>query len=148
MRRKAAKKTKVLFVCIGNSCRSQMAEVLARHLASDVIEASSAGTAALGSIAKQTSVVLAERGVRMDGQYSKQLQAEDCAAADLIINMTGMPVKTLFAADQAKVEDWDVEDPYWGDLEVNRKIRDEIEKRVVELAKRLRQNHPAPRKAE
>src|SRR5947209_8391670 len=96
MPRKAPKKTKVLFVCIGNSCRSPMAEALARHLAADVIEASSAGTAALGMIAKLTSVALAERGVRIDGQYSKQLQAQDCAAANLIINMTGMPGKTLF----------------------------------------------------
>ncbi len=148
MRRNAPKKTKVLFVCIGNSCRSPMAEALARHLAADVIEASSAGTAALGMIAKLASVALAERGVRMDGQYSKQLQAEDCAAANLIINMTGTRGKTLFHAGQVKVEDWDVEDPYGSDLEVYRRIRDDIEERVAKLAKRLRQNHPAPPKAE
>jgi len=148
MPRKAPKNTKVLFVCIGNSCRSPMAEALARHLAADVIEASSAGTAALGMIAKLTSVALAERGVHIDGQYSKQLQAQDCTAADLIINMTGMPGKTLFDADQMKVEDWDVEDPYGSDLEVYRRIRDDIEERVGKLAKRLRQNHPAPRNAE
>src|SRR5207245_11686596 len=122
MRRKAPKKTKVLFVCIGNSCRSPMAEALARHLAADVIEASSAGTAALGMIAKLTAAALAERGVRIDGQYSKQLQAQDCAAADLIINMTGMPGKTPFDADQMKDADWDVEDPNGSDLGVNQGI--------------------------
>src|SRR5467141_4137295 len=148
MPRKEPKKTGILFVCLGNCCRSPMAEALARHLAADVIEASSAGTAALGMIAKLTSVALAERGVRIDGQYSKQLQAQDCAAADLIINMTGMPGKTLFDADQMKVEDWDVEDPYGSDLEAYRQTRDDIEERVGNLSNRLRQNHPVPRKAE
>src|SRR5207245_672292 len=99
MPRKAPKKTEVLFVCIGNSCRSPMAEALARHLAADVIEASSAGTAALGMIAKLTSVALAERGVRIDGQYSKQLQAKDGSAADLLINTTGIHGKPLFYDD-------------------------------------------------
>ena len=62
--------------------------------------------------------------------------------------MTGMPGKTLFDADHTKVEDWDVEDPYGSDLEAYRQTRYDIEERVGKLAKRLRQNHPAPRKAE
>jgi len=138
-RKRKPRKTKVLFVCIGNSCRSQMAEAWARHLAPDVIEASSAGTAALGEISKMTSQVLAEYGVAMDGQFSKQLREADCAAAERIINITGAPGRTLFSAHAAKAEDWDVPDPYFGGVEMNRQICEDIERRVTELAARLRQ---------
>lgn len=141
---KKPRRTKVLFVCIGNSARSPMAEALARHLASDVIEASSAGTAALGTIAEQTGAVLRERGVRMDGQYSKQLRAEDCQAVDLIINISGQPLAAEFAADPAKVEDWIVRDPFFGGFEMHRQICDDIERRVTQLAERLRGDQARP----
>jgi len=52
-------RTKVLFLCIGNACRSQMAEAIARHLAADVIEGSSAGLAPFGDIPVTTIAVLA-----------------------------------------------------------------------------------------
>jgi len=126
-------------VCIGNSCRSQIAEALVRHMAADVIEPSSAGTAALGSIASSTVQVLAERGIRVDGQYSKQLRAEDGQAADLIINMTGQPGTLLFPEEAAKVEDWKVPDPYWADLELQRQVRENIAARIAQVAERLRQ---------
>ena len=135
------KPTKVLFVCVGNSCRSQMAEALARHWASDVIEASSAGIAALGEIAPATLAVLAERGVRADGQYSKPLTPDDCEAADLIVNMTGRPAGTVIPNPAAKkLVDWDVTDPYGASLELYRRICDEIDDRVAQLADRLREN--------
>ncbi len=143
---KTRRKTKVLFVCIGNSCRSQMAEALARHSASDVIEASSAGTAAFGEIAEQTGKVLQERGVPMDGQYSKQLREEDCRAADLIINMSGKPGATIFPAEPAKVEDWNVRDPYFADFQMNRQICDDIEGRLAGLADRLRRHAKGQKK--
>lgn len=132
------KPAKVLFVCIGNSCRSQMAEALARHSASDVIEPCSAGIAPLGEIARLTKAVLKERGVPIEGQYSKGLLDEELEAADLIINMTGRPGQDLFPADQKKVEDWDVSDPYGEDIEIHRRICDEIEARLLDLASRLR----------
>ncbi len=137
--KKAAKKTKVLFVCIGNSCRSQMAEAWARHLASNLMEASSAGLAPLGEIASLTKAVLAERGVPIDGQYSKGLTQQARVEADLIINITGLPGKSVFLGSKARVEDWRVADPYGEDLERYRHIRDDIEERVADLAKRLRQ---------
>ncbi len=137
---------KVIFVCLGNSCRSQMAEALARHLAGDVIEAASAGLTPLGEIAEPVSIVLAERGVHMDGQYSKGLRKEQRAAAELIVNMSGRPSKILFAAERGKVEDWDVSDPYGSDLEMFRQVRDEIEARVADLAERLRRQPAGARK--
>ncbi len=145
-RTRKPKKSKVLFVCIGNSCRSPIAEALARHLATDVIEASSAGTAALGTIAEQTTKVLAQRGVRMDGQSSRQLRPEHCRAADLVINMSGRPLAAEFGAEAAKVEDWNVRDPYFADVETYNAICDDIERRVTKLAERLRRGQAPSRK--
>lgn len=141
---KATKKTKVLFVCIGNSCRSQMAEAWARHLASDVIEPSSAGLAPLGEIAALTQSALEERGVKVDGQYSKRLTQSAREEAELIVNLSGLPGKSVFVGTKARVEDWRVDDPYGEDLEMYRHIRDEIEERVVHLAERLRAEQGEP----
>ena len=124
-----------------------MAEAWARHLASDVIEPSSAGTSALGEVARATSQVLAERGIAIDGQFSKQLQERDCAEAELIINITGAQGSKIFAAHADKVEDWNVPDPYFGGLEMNRLICEAVERRVTDLAERLR-NKMAKSKAQ
>lgn len=132
-----SQKTKVLFVCIGNACRSPMAEALARHLAADVIEASSAGIAPLGFISPQSIEVLNEKGISMDGQGSKQLTDEMQGAADLIINMTRLARGANFR--RRGVEDWPVKDPFGEVLEAYREVRDEIERRVIVLAERLRQ---------
>jgi arsenate reductase len=130
---------KVLFVCLGNSCRSQMAEALARHTAADVMVAESAGTMALGVIADLTREVLQARGILMDGQFSKQLQAEQKQWADVIVNMTGRPAREVFPDVSKKVEDWDVTDPYGRELAMFETTYDEIESRVGDLARRLRQ---------
>jgi len=127
----------VLFVCVGNSCRSPIAEALARHTASDVITASSAGISPLGRIQESTRRVLLERGIRADGQFSKSLHDDTLfEPADLIINMSGIPGQSLFAG--RNFEDWDVEDPYGEDMETYRRICDDIEARVADLAVRLR----------
>jgi arsenate reductase len=127
----------VLFVCIGNSCRSPIAEAVARHTASDVIAASSAGVSPLGRIQESTRRVLLERGIHVDGQFSKGLHDDTLfQPADLIINMSGIPGSSLFPA--GKFEDWDVEDPYGEDMETYRRICDDIEARVADLAARLR----------
>ena len=133
-----ARRCKVLFVCIGNACRSQMAEAIARHSASDVIEPSSAGLVPFGEIPATTRVVLDERGISADGQASKPLRDKDLSAMDLVINMTGRPGTAVFSEPRPGFEDWDVGDPYGLDLAVYRAICDEIESRVEDLARRLR----------
>ena len=129
---------RVLFLCMGNACRSPMAEALAQHLAPDVMEASSAGLYPLGYIAAPTLAVLAENDIPCKGQTSKVLREADLYAADLIINMTGRPAKILFDDRSLPVEDWDVGDPFGSDLGTYRAIRDEIARRVTELAAHLR----------
>jgi arsenate reductase (thioredoxin) len=131
------KRIRVLFVCIGNSCRSPIAEAIARRAAADVIEASSAGVSPLGYIADSTRKVLLERGIQIDGQFSKGMNDDAIQhPTDLLINMTGRPGTRLFP--NTKCEDWVVEDPYGEDMETYRRICDDIEARVTDLAARLR----------
>jgi len=116
-----------------------MAEALARHHASDVIEPTSAGISPLGVIVDPTRKVLLERGILMPGQRSKGTTEAEILAAQLIINLTGIHGPALFRDNlNARVEDWEVTDPYGDDMQVYRRVCDEIEARVIELAARLR----------
>ena len=141
-----SRKKKVLFVCVGNACRSQMAEALARHFASDVIEPSSAGLSPLGYVTVPTAKVLNENGISCDGQTSKSLREAGVDAADLLVNMSGYEVDKMLDRRDLPVEHWEVGDPYGSDVEIYRSIRDEIERRVLNLAERLRASgEPGPR---
>jgi protein-tyrosine-phosphatase len=120
-----------------------MAEALARHLAPDAIEASSAGVMALGYVAPPTRAVLAESGVNCDGLASKPLRTVDLDAIDLIVNLAGRPIENHLDGKALPVEDWDVGDPFGSDLAVYRSIRDEIERRVSDLIARLRAGEQA-----
>jgi protein-tyrosine-phosphatase len=113
-----------------------MAEALARHSASDVIEATSAGISPLGHVADLTRKILLEKGVNATGLESKGVREAAAVAPNLLINMTGIPGRTIFP--DMIVEDWDVEDPYGEDLATYRRICEDIEGRVEELAERLR----------
>jgi arsenate reductase (thioredoxin) len=130
--------TRVLFVCLGNSCRSPMAEALARHLGPGVIEASSAGLMALGYIAAPTQAVLDENGIASQDLVSKPLRTIDLSSIDLVVNLAGRPIEKHLDGRALPVEDWEVGDPFGSDLAVYRRIRDEIERRVVDLIERLR----------
>ena len=127
----------MLFVCVGNSCRSPMAEAMARHFAADVIEAQSAGISPLGRVAESTRRALLGRGIPADGLVSKGIASATLIAVDLIINMSGIPGASLFP--ESRVEDWEVEDPYGEDMETYARICEDIEARVLSLADRLRE---------
>jgi arsenate reductase len=127
---------KVLFVCMGNCVRSQMAEAIARHSAPDIIEAESAGVSPLGFIDNTTQRVLSERGISFEGQVSKGLRTHTLKKPDLIVNMSGVPGASLFAGK--KFEDWRVQDPFGEDIEVHRLVCDDVEARTNDLAARLR----------
>jgi len=131
------KKVRVLFVCIGNSCRSPIAEAIARHRASDILEPCSAGLAPLGYIVKPTVDILLANGYSAEGLSSKRLAQNAFAAADLIVNLSGHPIDYL-PAGRVKVEVWPVEDPYGADPATYQRILQEIEGRVLQLAARFR----------
>ena len=134
---KEIRRARVVFVCIGNSCRSPMAEGIAAHIASDVMEVSSAGVAALGRVQTMSKLTLTKNGYPADGLESKPCEDVDLKTADIIVNMTGRAGVEVFQ-DASKVEDWDVEDPYGSDAETYQKIFEDIERRVVELVGRVR----------
>lgn len=134
-----SQRSKVLFLCVGNACRSQMAEAIAKHRAADVIEPLSAGLVAFGEIPDATLAVLGERGISAAGQHSKPLRPDVVSAADLVVNMTGRSGASIFTDSTPPIEDWDVGDPFGFNLAVYRSIRDQIEARVDDLARRLRE---------
>ncbi len=114
-----------------------MAEAIAASIASDVMEVSSAGLAALGCVQSLTKLTLTKNGYPADRLQSKPLETGDLEAADIIVNMTGRPDFALFQ-DPAKVEDWNVEDPYGFSAETYQRVFEDIESRVVLLVGRVR----------
>lgn len=133
-----SKRTRVLFVCVGNACRSPMAEAIAQYAARDVMEPSSAGLFPLGHIAELTKQTLTKNGYSPNELSSDALTLEATNAADLIINMTGRPGAHIFRGKE-NVEDWLVEDPYGEDPETYQRVFESIQRRVNQLALTLRQ---------
>lgn len=127
---------KILFVCIGNSCRSQMAEALARHHAPELIEAESAGLRPLGQVAPEALAVLQEIGIRAEGHYSKSINdALQFFEPEMVVNMSGQKLKGWFATDN--IVDWKVQDPYGSELEIYRRICENIDGKVKKLVSDL-----------
>jgi len=139
----ANSRVKVLFICIGNSCRSPMAEAIARQDAADIIEATSAGLSPFGAVASITKRTLEANGYSTQGLDSKALAPAQWDAADLVINMSGRAREKAFHAWE-KVEDWRVEDPYGADAGQYQRIFDEIESRIRRLAEKLRRQRETP----
>ena len=127
---------KVAFICVHNSCRSQIAEALGRHLASDVFESYSAGTETKPQI-NQDAVRLMKQvhGIDMEakGQHSKLLS--DIPAVDVVITM-GCNVACPSLPCQWR-EDWGLEDPTGKPDEVFLKTIARIEERILDLKARL-----------
>jgi protein-tyrosine-phosphatase len=140
-------RAKVLFICIGNSCRSPMAEAIARQDATAQMEASSAGLAPLGFVADMTTETLVKNGYAADGLASKPISPEAWESADIVINMSGREREFAFRGfrGHAKVEDWQIEDPY-GDATKYQGTFESIQRRVAELARRLKEKPALPGK--
>jgi arsenate reductase len=84
------KRQAILFVCIGNACRSQMAEGFARHYGGDLVACSSAGMMPLLSVPALTRRVMLEKNIPIDDQYPKGIELFRHKSFDHIINMSGM----------------------------------------------------------
>jgi len=128
-----AEPKKILFVCVGNSCRSQMAEAFARHLGGDAVRASSAGSHPLGWILPDTIAVMAEKGIALDGQRSKGVGEVRVDRMDVVVGMgceVECPVPVGF---KGRVIEWNIPDPYARDLDFFRQVRDQIEAEVQAL---------------
>ena len=123
----------VLFVCVGNSCRSQMAEALANHLGQGRVRAWSAGSNPLGEIAPLTFDVLKEKGISLDGHWSKGLKDVPVAEMDIVVGMGCEVVCPVPVGFKGRVIEWNIPDPYGGEIESYRSVRDLIERQVAAL---------------
>ncbi|MFQ5695782.1 MAG: low molecular weight phosphatase family protein [Terriglobia bacterium] len=133
----------VAFVCIGNSCRSQMAEAWVRHLTRSNpgpvdIEAVSAGLHPLGFITPETVQVMEEKNVSLEGQQSKGLEAIDWQGVDVLVNMAPLPGRFLVPGFQGQRLDWKVPDPFMQPLRKYRRVRDQLERKVKRLLIQLK----------
>ena len=126
----------VLFICVGNSSRSQMAEALFNHLAQGKARAVSAGTQAARAIDPNAVAVMAEVGLDISDQSPKALTQEMVDGATRRISM-GCGVQESCPAWARPDEDWDLDDPYHQPVEVVRRIRDQIRARVEALLREL-----------
>jgi arsenate reductase (thioredoxin) len=132
-------KLRVLFLCIGNSCRSPMAESIAIRDCADLFESSSAGLSPLGVVQKLTLQTLESNNYPTDGLYSKPILDAAWREADLVINMSGYHKERTFPRSEwHKIEDWEVEDPYGSDPGVYQEIFENIRTRMESLTARLR----------
>ena len=134
MTRPAGAKKRVLFVCVGNSCRSQMAEAFARVYGADAIIASSAGVNPAAIIAPLTRKVLSEKNIPIGDQYPKGMEMAQREPFDVVVNMSGMPL----AMGAQAVVDWRVEDPIGLDEGMYRQVAAQIEEMVMRLILELR----------
>ncbi|MTI71881.1 MAG: arsenate reductase ArsC [Firmicutes bacterium] len=130
-------KKKVAFVCVHNSCRSQMAEALAKDIGSDVLEVYSAGTEEYPEVKPKAVKVIEELGLDMSEHYPKLL-TDIPEEVDILITM-GCNVVCPFVPSSHK-EDWGLDDPSGGPLEDFRKTRDIIKTKVKDLIKRVENN--------
>ncbi len=124
-------KPRVLFVCVGNSCRSQIAEAFGRAAG---LDAASAGTEPAASVSRTAKRVMEERGVPIDG-HPKLIDWDALSSYDRVITM-GCGVAESCPSLKTD-EDWGLDDPVGRDIDFFRTTRDEIEARVADLARRL-----------
>lgn len=138
------KKIRILFLCTGNSCRSQMAEGWARRHGGDAFEILSAGIEAHGKNPRAIAV-MAEAGVDISGQESTRLTPEMLEGLDLVVTVCGHADEhcPILPAGMCK-EHWPLTDPAKAKgteeeiMAVFRASRDDIERRVKELLVRLK----------
>jgi protein-tyrosine-phosphatase len=127
---------KILFVCVENSCRSQMAEGFARKLGAGVIEAESAGSKPSGKVNPLAVEFMRERGIDLSVHKSKGLDQVAVDGWDYVVTM-GCGDACPFVRSKSR-EDWSLPDPKKLSPDEFRKVRDRIEAKVAALLERLK----------
>jgi arsenate reductase len=121
----------VLFVCVHNAGRSQMAAGFLQHLAGDRVQVLSAGSAPADQINPTAIEAMAEVGIDIAGEQPKVLTTESVQASDVVITMGCGDACPFYPGK--RYEDWELDDPAGQGIEAVRPIRDEIRRRVEEL---------------
>jgi arsenate reductase len=125
----------VLFVCVQNAGRSQIASAILRHLAGDKVLVRTAGSEPAAAVRSVVTTALDEIGVSLDGEYPKPLTDEVVRAADVVITMGCGDACPVYPGK--RYLDWELDDPAGLPLPQVRRIRDRIEGHVRELLKTL-----------
>lgn len=127
----APERPSVLYVCVHNAGRSQMAAAYTHHLSNGQIEVRSAGSAPADSINPAVREALLEEGIDISAEVPKILTTEAVKASDVVITMGCGDSCPFFPGK--RYEDWVLEDPAGQGVDAVRPIRDEIRRRVVDL---------------
>ncbi|HEX9031341.1 MAG TPA: arsenate reductase ArsC [Streptosporangiaceae bacterium] len=125
----------VLFVCVHNAGRSQMAAALLDHYAAGKVVVRSAGSAPSDTINPAVTQVMAEVGLDLSREFPKPLTTEAVQASDVVITMGCGDACPFFPGK--RYLDWELEDPAGKDAATVRRIRDEIDSRVRSLLAEL-----------
>ncbi len=126
---------RILFVCVENSCRSQIAEAFARMQGANAVEAYSAGSKPSGQVHPKAIEAMHELGYDLSRHHSKSLSEIPAIEYDVAVTMgCGDACPTVRAK---KREEWNIPDPQALPSEEFRKVRDQIEQKVKELLARL-----------
>lgn len=127
---------RVLFVCVHNSGRSQMAEAFFNHYAAGKAKATSAGTKPASHVDRTVIEAMKEVGIDISAQRPKTLTIEMLDDVDKVVTM-GCEAENVCPAAFVPTEDWQLEDPEGKPIEQVRKIRREIEARVKRLIEEI-----------
>jgi arsenate reductase (thioredoxin) len=130
-----ATKPSVLFVCVHNAGRSQMAAGWLRHLAGDRVDIRSAGTEPADQINPVAIQAMAEVGIDITDQTPKVLDWDTAQASDIIVTMGCGDTCPVFPGK--RYEDWKLDDPAGQPIETVRHIRDDIRSRIEALVAAL-----------
>lgn len=125
----------ILFVCVENACRSQMAEAWARSLGGERVRAYSAGSRPGEDVHPLAREVMRERGLDLSGHAPKGLQDLPDVLWDVVVTM-GCGDECPAVPARVRLS-WDIPDPKGQSIEAFRRVRDEIERRVRELVDSL-----------
>jgi arsenate reductase (thioredoxin) len=134
----AETKKRVLFVCVGNSCRSPMAEAFARAYGSDILTVQSAGLAPAAIIQPLTKQVLQEKNITTGDLFPKGLEMFRDEAFDVVVNLSGSPLPPFPKTLAPRVVVWPVTDPIGQKEPVYREVAARIETLVMGLILELR----------
>ena len=125
----------VLFVCVHNAGRSQMAAAFLRRRAGDAVEVRSAGTTPADEINTTVRAAMAEVGIDLGDAVPAALEVEAVEAADVVITMGCGDACPVFPGK--RYLDWELADPAGRSIEEVRRIRDDIDRRVADLVAEL-----------
>jgi arsenate reductase len=128
-------KKRVLFVCLGNACRSQMAEGFARAYGLDAMIPASAGVSPATGVARDTIRAMLEKNIDLRQHFPKSIRHLGRVKWDLVVNMS----ETFVPEDTGlRLVEWEVPDPVFMEYQDHCRVRDAIERNVMNLILELR----------